>query len=90
MRIFAAKIAIYMIEQDIHNNEAEKVHFAVMAIGAAADLMGITRSEMYNRLDKVGLVKNLLFDLYDVEHTQSLEYVAEDVVEALNNWEKTE
>ena len=90
MRIFAAKIAIYMIEQDIHNNEAEKVHFAVMAIGAADDLMGITPSEMYNRLDKVGLVKNLLFDLYDVEHTQSLEYVAEDVVEALNNWEKTE
>ena len=90
MRIFAAKIAIYMIEQDIHNNEAEKVLFAVMAIGAAADLMGITPSEMYNRLDKVGLVKNLLFDLYDVEHTQSLEYVAEDVVEALNNWEKTE
>ena len=90
MRIFAAKIAIYMIEQDIHNNEAEKVHFAVMAIGAAADLMGITPSEMYNRLDTVGPVKNLLFDLYDVEHTQSLEYVAEDVVEALNNWEKTE
>lgn len=88
MRIFAAKIAIYMIEQDIHNNEAEKVHFAVMAIGAAADLMGITPSEMYNRLDKVGLVKNLLFDLYDVEHTQSLEYVAEDVVDALHNWEK--
>ena len=90
MRIFAAKIAIYMIEQDIHNNEAEKVHFAVMAIGAAADLMGITPSEMYNRLDKVGLVKNLRFDSYDVEQTQSLEYVAEDVVEALNNWEKTE
>ena len=61
-----------------------------MAIGAAADLMGITPSEMHDRLDKVGLVKNLLFDLYDVEHTQSLEYVAEDVVEALNNWEKTE
>ena len=60
-----------------------------LAIGAAADLMGITPSEMHNRLDKVGLVKNLLFDLYDVEHTQSLEYVAEDVVEALNNWEKT-
>ena len=29
-----------MIEQNIHNNEAEKVHFAVMAIGAAADLRG--------------------------------------------------
>ena len=79
-----------MTQQYNHNNEPEKVHFAVMAIGAAADLMGITPSEMHNRLDKVGLVKNLLFDLYDVEHTQSLEYVAEDVVDALRNWEKTE
>ena len=33
-------------------------------------------------------VKNLLFDLYDVEHTQSLQNVAEDVVDALHNWEK--
>ena len=73
-----------------NNNEAEKVHFAVMAIRAAADLMGISPSEMHKRLDKVGLVKNLLFDLYDVEHTLSLQHVAEDVVEALNNWEKTE
>ena len=35
-------------------------------------------------------VKNLLFDLYDVEHTQSLQNVAEDVVDALHNWEKTD
>ena len=61
-----------------------------MAIGAAADLMVISPSEMHKRLDKVGLVKNLLFDLYDVEHTLSLQHVAEDVVEALNNWEKKE
>ena len=73
-----------------NNNEAAKLHFAVMTIGAAADLMGISPSEMHKRLDKVGLVKNLLFDLYDVEHTHSLEYVAEDVVDALHNWEKTD
>ena len=61
-----------------------------MTIGAAADLMDISPSEMHKRLDTVGLVKNLLFDSYDVEHTLSLQHVAEDVVEALNNWEKTE
>ena len=44
---------------------------------------------MHKRLDTVGLVKNLLFDSYDVEHTLSLQHVAEVVVEALNNWEKT-
>ena len=43
--------------------------------------------EMRRRLEKVGLVRRLLLDCYDVMHTQSLRNVAEDVVEALRNWE---
>ena len=42
---------------------------------------------MRRRLEKVGLVRRLLLDCYDVMHTQSLRHVAEDVVEALRNWE---
>ena len=41
----------------------------------------------YTHLEKVGLVRRLLLDCYDVMHTQSLRHVAEDVVEALRNWE---
>ena len=58
----------------------DKIHFAVMAIEASA-------KEMSRRLEKVGLVRRLLLDCYDVMHTQSLRHVAEDVVEALRNWE---
>lgn len=70
--------------------ENQKIHFAVMAIEAGAKEMGISPMEMYRRLEKVDLVKRLLLDLYDVMHTQSLKHVAEDVAEALRNWEKWE
>lgn len=62
----------------------DKIHFAVMAIEASAKKMRISPMEMRRRLEKVGLVRRLR---YDVMHTQSLRNVAEDVVEALRNWE---
>ena len=64
------------------------INFAVMAVEASARHLGITPMEMYRRLSDVGLVKNLLLDCYDVMHTLSIKQVAEDVAEALANWEK--
>ena len=45
---------------------------------------------MRKRLDKVGLIKSLIQDCYDTLHTESRETVANDVVEALENWERKE
>lgn len=52
--------------------------------------MGISPSEMRKRLDKVGLIKSLIQKCYDTLHTESREAVANDVVEALKNWERKE
>lgn len=68
--------------------QQRKIHFAVMAIEAAAEKMGISSMEMYNRLKRVDLIEQLLFDCYEVLHSQSIKHVAEDVIEALSNWEK--
>lgn len=57
---------------------------------ASAQKMGISPSEMRKRLDKVGLIKSLIQDCYDTLHTESREAVANDVVEALKNWERKE
>ena len=65
-----------------------KIHFEVMDIEAAAEKMGISSMEMYNRLKRVDLIEQLLFDCYEVLHSQSIKHVAEDVIEALSNWEK--
>lgn len=68
--------------------QKEKIHFAIMAIGTASQKMGIPVTEMHQRLKRVNLIDKLILGCYDVLHTQSLKHVAEDVVEALQNWEK--
>lgn len=49
--------------------------------------IGISVSEMYERLNRQGLVQNRLFACYDDLHTQSLDWVTDDTIEALHNWE---
>lgn len=70
--------------------EFERLAFTVLAIEASAQKMGISPSEMKKRLDKVRLIKSLIQDCYDTLHTESRETVANDVVEALKNWERKE
>ena len=70
--------------------EFERLAFTVLAIEASAQKMGISPSEMRKRLDKVGLIKSLIQDCYDTLRTESREAVANDVGEALKNWERKE
>ena len=70
--------------------EFDRLAFTVLAIEASAQKMGISPSEMRRRLDRVGLIKNLIQDCYETLDTESRETVANDVVEALKNWEKEE
>ena len=72
----------------VRTPEYDKIHFAVLAIGATAKEMGISDSELYNRLKKVNLVQNLLLDCYDTLHCESISGVVWNVTEALKNWEK--
>ena len=70
--------------------EFDRLAFTVLAIEASAQKMGVSPSEMRRRLDKVGLIKNLIQDCYDTLHTESREAVANEVIEALKNWEREE
>lgn len=69
------------------NMTYRQVHFAVMAIESGARKMNITGQEMESRLRKQGLIKKRLLDQYELLHTQSLDYVASDITETLQNWE---
>lgn len=70
--------------------EFDRLAFTVLAIEASAQKMGISPSDMRRRLERVGLVKSLIQDCYDTLHTESREAVANDVVEALKNWERAD
>ncbi len=70
------------------NNETyRQIHFAVMAIESGARKMNISGQEMERRLHDQDLIRKRLLDQYELLHTQSLEYVASDIVETLQNWE---
>ena len=74
---------------NIRSNEAyRKIHFAVMAIEARAKKANISGKEMYERLKHQNLIHQRLFRYYDQLHTQSLQWVVYDTLEALENWEK--
>lgn len=65
-----------------------KIHFAVMAIESGAEKLNISGREMEQRLLKQDLIHQRLIKQYEMLHTQSLEYVAEDISETLLNWEQ--
>ena len=67
-----------------------KVHFAVMAIEASAKRAHLSGQEMNRRLRAQGLIHDRLFRHYELLHTQSLDWVAEDTIETLHNWENEE
>lgn len=64
-----------------------KVHFAVMAIEASAKRQNVSGREMHRRLKEQGLIHRRLFRHYELLHTQSLDWVVDDTLEALHNWE---
>ena len=70
--------------------EFDRLAFTVLAIESLAPKMAISPTEMRRRLERVGLVKSLIQDCYDTLHTESREAVANDVVEALKNWERAD
>lgn len=65
----------------------QQTQFITLAIGATAQRMGITATELHNRLKQHGLVRRLLIDCYDTLHAESIDGVVWNVQEALKNWE---
>lgn len=64
-----------------------KIHFAIMAIESVARKMQIPAPQMVSRLNNVELIHKRLIRHYDMLHTQSLEYVVDDIIETLKNRE---
>ena len=71
-------------ERTLADNQME---FAVLALEAAAEKMNISPSEMQRRLQKQDLIRKRLFKHYALLHTQSIQWVGDDLIETLLNWE---
>lgn len=61
----------------------QQIDYITCVIGALALMTGKSCSWIYQKLQAAGIIKNYLAASYDVLHTFSLEYVAEDVIELM-------
>lgn len=68
------------------NETQQMLAFAAMCVDIAAQAQGCSSRTMYERMKSVGLIHGLTTRL-DALHTQSREYVAQDLLLALNRLE---
>lgn len=60
-----------------------QIDYITCVIGTLALMTGKSCSLIYRKLQAAGIIKDYLAAAYDVLHTFSLEYVAEDVIELM-------
>ena len=63
------------------------MQFCIIVIETAAKKMNVSPSELTMRLEAQGLIDGRLIKFYDTLHTQSANYVADDIIETLYNYE---
>lgn len=69
-------------------HESDVMQFAILAIEGGAKKLDVTPTEFVNRLENQGLIEKRIWGGYEMLHTQSRDYVADDLAETLINWEK--
>lgn len=70
-----------MSEDAYHNMTAEQMAFAVFCTGAVASRLGMREEDAFDMLENNGVLKDYIVDLYDVLHTQSQEYIVDDIID---------
>lgn len=67
---------------------SEQLLFAVIAIESAAKKYATSPSDLAQRLESQGLIEGRLWKYYEQLHTQSRDYVADDLMETLTHRER--
>ena len=62
--------------------------FVSSCIESVAEKLGFKASEVYRRMERVGLIQEYIIPCYDTIHTESRENVTADIIETLEYWEK--
>ena len=76
--------------EEIRKISKEQIVMAFVAtcIETTARQLGIDYSEIYQRMNRVGMIENYIMPNYEPLHSESREILAERLIECLNNWEK--
>jgi hypothetical protein len=64
------------------------ITFVSSCIESVAERLSCKVSEVYRRMERVGLIHDYIIPYYDTIHTESRENVTADIIETLEFWEK--
>ena len=65
-----------------------KLAFVASCVEGVARRLGIPYIDVYERMKRVDMIDKYIMSNYDVLHTEISEYLIDDVIECLHNWEK--
>ena len=69
--------------------EQERViTFISSCIESVAERLHCKASDVYHRMERVGLIEKYIIPCYDTIHSESRENVTDDIIETLEFWEK--
>lgn len=61
--------------------------FVATSIETTARFLGVSYSEVYQRMNRIGMIEGYILPNYEPLHSESREVLAERMVECLNHWE---
>ena len=64
--------------------------FVATCIETTARQSGIDYAEIFQRMERVGMIDNYILPNYETLHSESREVLAERLMECLKNWEDRE
>lgn len=68
--------------------EQIEMAFVATCIEATARYLNVNYSEVFQRMERVGMIDKYIIPNYGSLHSESRETLVERLVECLNNWEK--
>lgn len=76
------------MEQLIELSQTEiKLAFVASCIEGTARALGKSYQEIFERMKRVGMIRNYIWPNYEMLHIESRENVTNNMIECLNTWE---
>lgn len=70
------------------SKEQIQMAFVATCIETTARFLNVDYKEIFQRMERVGMIDNYIIPNYDPLHSESREVLAQRLVECLDNWEK--
>ena len=66
-----------------------KLAFAASCVEGLARRLALPYTEVYERMSRTGVIANYILPFYDTLHTESREYLLDDILEYMKNKERS-